>query len=1043
MSKPEPVFPVAGVGASAGGVEALEAFFKGMPDDPGVAIVVVTHLSPERESLLHEIIARYTSLSVEVAADGAKVARNCVYVLAAGATLGIHQGRLSVQRIRPERRERKPIDIFFSALARDQGECAVGVILSGSDSDGALGVKAIKEQGGLTLAQVGDESGPSHSEMPVSAISTGFVDFAVPADEMGGKLAEFARSLQTLGVAADQSDPKEADAAVEAACEEISAIVRSQLGHDFSGYKPKTFLRRIQRRMLVLQLDTLQAYVEHLRQDPAEVSTLFRNLLINVTSFFRDADAFQMLADTVIPKLFEGRGADETVRVWSPGCSTGEEVYSIAMLMREHMDTLRAVPRVQIFATDIDERSLSIARAGRYPDALLDSVSPERRRRFFLEDGGTNVLSKEVRDLCIFSPQSVIRDPPFSRIDLVSCRNLLIYFGPDVQNQVIPIFHYALRPGGYLFLGMAENVSQFKELFRPMDAKHRIFVRREGPSSRLNLPSAMGALRASPPSERPKGGALGMLALRQLAGDQVLERHAPAHVVINRDGDVVFYSARTGKYLEAPAGAPSRQLVTLVRKGLRLDLRPMLREVMQSGQAVVREGLTVETDEGHFQTVAITVEPVAEQRDGEPLFLVLFDDQGPLLEDAEAVLHQGDKADEESAHLERELRETRERLQALIEEYETALEELKSSNEELLSVNEELQSSNEELQASKEELQSVNEELQTVNGELTSKIEALDQANSDLHNLFEITQVATVFLDRDLVIRSFTPAMTRIFNILPGDLGRPITDLSSRLALPALAQDIQDVFRRGEPVERKIDQGEEKANYLVRLAPYRTTDQLTEGVVVSFVDVTGLTRAQAHQKTLIAELNHGVKNMLMVVIGVAERTFATTDSTRAFREAFLGRVQAMARSYELLSRENWTEASMQELLRQELEPFGMDRVEMHGPAVRLKPKQALSLGMVLHELATNAGKYGAFSAPGGRLSISWSLDTADDGMQLTTTWRELDGPASPKAATTGFGLKLIDRETSHSLHGKASIEFAETGLVARIVFPLLAEQDQA
>ena len=1041
MSKGVAAFPIVGVGASAGGVEALEGFFKGMPDDPGVAIVVVTHLNPERESLLHEIIARYTKLTVKVAADGAKAGPNCVYVLPAGAILGIQAGRLTIQKIEPEKRERKPIDIFFSALAKDQGEYAVGIVLSGGDSDGALGVKAIKERGGLTLAQVADGAGPRHPDMPISAISTGFVDFAIPVDQMGGKLLEFARSFQRAGISVGGSDAEDDDPTVKAAQEEIYAIVRGQVGHDFSGYKTKTFLRRVQRRMLILQLDTLEAYVERLRQDQTEVGALFRNLLINVTNFFRDAEAFETLAQQVIPQLFEGRGADETVRVWSPGCATGEEVYSIAILMREHMDTLRAVPRVQIFATDIDEHALAIARAGRYPDALLDSVSPERRRRFFVNDGGTYVLGKEVRDLCIFSPQSVIRDPPFSRIDMVSCRNLLIYFGREIQAQVIPTFHYALRPGGYLFLGMAENVSQFKELFTAVDSKHRVFRRREGPSPRLNLPAVIGGLRSSSSIERQQSGAFGTLGLRQSVEGQVLDRHAPAHVVVNQDGDVVFYSARTGKYLEAPAGTPSRQLLTLARKGLRLDLRTMLREAVESGQAVVREGLTVETDEGRFQAVGVTVEPVGGHRDGEPLLLVVFHDQGPPLADAEASLRPEGQPDYGLAHLEQELRDTRERLQSLVEEYETALEELKSSNEELVSVNEELQSSNEELQASKEELQSVNEELHTVNGELSGKVDALDQANADLQNLFESTQVATVFLDKDLVIRSFTPAMTRIFNILPGDVGRPITDLSSRLVLPTLAQDIQTVFTRGQALERQIDHDQDSAHFLVRLVPYRTSDQLTEGVVLTFVDVSSLTEAEAHQRTLIAELNHRVKNMLMVVIGVAERTLATTNSTKAFREAFLGRVQAMARSYELLSRENWTEASMEELLRQELEPFGMDRVEMTGPPVRLKPKQALSLGMVLHELATNAGKYGALSTSAGRLSIRWSLDKTDGEEVFNITWKERDGPALPKATTLGFGLKLIDRETDHSLHGKASVDFAVTGMVAQIAFPFLRERD--
>src|SRR4051794_7733111 len=440
-------FPVVGIGASAGGIEALEGFFRGLPARPGLALVVVTHLSPERESRLHEILARYTDMAIHIAADERQVEPDHVYVLPADAILGIEQGRLRITKPNVGRRERKPIDIFFSALAADQGEHAAGVVLSGGDGDGTLGVKAIKERGGLTLAQVADGYGPSHPEMPDSAISAGFVDFALPADEMGARLAEFARSLHLLDSLVANTGQAEDGRALDEARQEICTILRNQIGHDFAGYKSKTFFRRVQRRMQVTQLDTIEAYLERLRQDPQEVNALFRDLLISVTNFFRDADAFEALARAVVPKLFEGRGADEVVRVWVPGCATGEEVFSLAILLREHMDGLTALPRVQLFATDIDERALSVARAARYPGPLLDGISPERRARFFTADGGSYVVAKEVRDLCIFSSHSVLRDPPFSRIDLVSCRNLLIYFRSEAQNHVIPIFHYALRPG--------------------------------------------------------------------------------------------------------------------------------------------------------------------------------------------------------------------------------------------------------------------------------------------------------------------------------------------------------------------------------------------------------------------------------------------------------------------------------------------------------------------------------------------------------------------------------------------------------------------
>ena len=976
MITKRPMFPIVGVGASAGGVEALEGFFQGIPPKPGLAFIVVTHLSPDRESLLHEIIARYTDLTVVVATDKTQVELNCVYVLPADAIISIAGGHLQLRKSEAGRRERKPIDILFSSLAMDQGEYAASVVLSGGDGDGALGTKAVKERGGLTFAQVADGHGPRHPSMPDTAISTGLVDFAIPVDEMGAKLAEFARLLTQ----ADHATGSEADHS--AARQEICAILRNQIGHDFSGYKQKTFLRRVQRRMQVTQLGTQDAYVQKLKEDPKEVGALFRDLLINVTNFFRDTAAFEKLQATVIPKLFEGRGAEDTVRVWVPGCATGEEVYSIAILLREHMDTLTALPRVQVFATDIDESALAVARAARYPEALLDGVTADRRARFFVEEGGSFVVAKGVRDLCIFSPHSVIRDPPFSRLDLISCRNLLIYFGPDVQDLVLPTFHYSLRPGGYLFLGLSESVGRFGDLFASLDKKNRIFRRREDMTISPRLPLTLRshpAMGVGDQDRRQPVRTSTSAGLRQALEVQVLERHAPAHVLVTRGGDIVHFSARTNKYLELAPGAPTRQLMTLARKGLRLDLRSAFREAIDTDASVTRAAVAVTADDGRLQLVDIQIEPLGERAGEEPLYVILFADRGPLLkaEDAEGRIPVSEAS--ETLHLERELRDTKDRLQSLAEEYETALEELRSSNEEMLSVNEEMQSSNEELEASKEELQSLNEELNTVNGDLGVKIEALDRANSDLHNLFEATQIPTVFLDRNLAIRSFTPALKELFNILPGDRGRPLTDLSSPLTLPGFVDNIRAVFDSGEIIEREADHQETGRHFIVRVAPYRGADQEIDGVVATFVDVTRLTEAQAHQKTLIQELNHRVKNMLMVAIGIAQQTHRTSATPEAFLEAFIGRLQAMARSYELLSRENWTESSLVELVQTELSPFGLERLAIDGPDVSLKPKVALSLGMVLHELATNAGKYGALSVPEGKVTIRWSRTATKDG----------------------------------------------------------------
>jgi two-component system CheB/CheR fusion protein len=1031
-------FPIIGVGASAGGIEALEGFFKGVPANPGVGIVVVTHLNPERESVLHEIIGRYTQLTVQVAIDGAEVRPNCVYVLPADAVLGISEGRLRVDKSDAIHRERKPIDIFLSALAKDQGECSGSIILSGMDGDGTLGTKAVKERGGLTLAQTPNGHGPSHSDMPDSAIATGFVDFAIPAEQMGAKLAEFAHSLSMLDGIASESTNADEKREWDNARREIYAILRNQVGHDFGGYKTKTFLRRVSRRMQVVQLGTVSAYTERLRQDPKEVHALFRDLLINVTNFFRDADAFEKLKELVIPKLFEGKGAEDTVRIWIPGCSTGEEVFSIAILMREHMDGLSALPRVQIFATDIDEHALSVARMGRYPDALLDTVSAERRARFFVADGGSFVVGKDVRDMCIFSPHSVIRDPPFSRIDLVSCRNLLIYFGPDAQNQVIPIFHYSLRQGGYLFLGTSENVNQFGELFTPVEKQHRIF-RSRASTAPVRLPMAVNGLLQNIVNKgdtRARSGPIPGLAWRHTIEARVLERFAPAYVVTTQDGDIVYFSNNTGKYLEQVAGAPTRQLLAIARKGLRYDLRMALREAIETGQTVVREKLPIEGDAGQIHSTTLTVEPIPEASDGESLFLVLFGEDRRVATADQSVASSEVPSDGLTVHFEKELGETKERLQSLVEEYETALEELKSSNEELVSVNEELQSTNEELEASKEELQSVNEELNTVNLELGGKVEALDRANADLHNLFESTQVATVFLDKALVIRSFTPAVTRLFNILPVDRGRPITDLASRLFLPSLAKDVETVLKSSTPIEHRIDHERRQGHFLVRIIPYRDSEGVLDGVVITFIDVTSLAQAEANQRVLIAELNHRVKNMLTVAISIAEQTFKSATSTENFKTAFIDRLRAMARSYELLSRENWTDAAMRELVAQELAPFGPHRVLIEGPITRLKPAEAMSIGMVLHELATNAGKYGSLSVAKGQVKIAWTINGEGESRRMNLVWKEMDGPETAEPKRRGFGMKLIEREVSFNLGGSSSRAFEKDGLRVTMEFPL-------
>ena len=833
---------VVGIGASAGGLEAFEGFFRNVAADTGLAFVLVTHLARGQHSSLQEIVSRYTPIPVREAHDGEVILPNHVYVGPSDHILTVGDNCIRLHQ-RSSDQQRRPIDVFLSSLAEDYGENAVGILLSGGGTDGTLGIKAIKGSGGLTLAQGADGSGPIQSGMPDNAIAAGVIDLVLPVEEMAARLAIHAQELAAAisGAAPETSDPHREDQIRRTICQ----ILLKQVGHDFSGYKEKTFMRRVHRRMQVLQLSGLTRYVERLQDDPEEVRLLFGDLLIGVTNFFRDPGAFESLSALVIPRLFESKGASDVVRVWVPGCSTGEEVYSIAILMREHMNTLRASPKVQIFATDIDEPALTVARMGRYPAPLMNNISPERLKRFFVRDDVTYAVSKDIREMCMFSVHSVVRDPPFSRIDLISCRNLLIYFGGDFQSQAIPVFHFALKPRGFLFLGTSENVSQYGDLFSATDKKHRIFQRRDHVVAPLRFAHAppLGRLASLQESGREPGAMV--VAIRRAVENRVMERYAPAHVVVNSAGDILHYSSRTGKYLEPAAGAPNRQLAVMARKGLKLDLRAVLREAAESRRSASRSNIAVEIDD-RVQLVDITVEPFGDN-DNDPLFLVLFCDVGQPF-DPSAKRENGSDMNSAITQMEDDLRETRERLQSTIEEYETAMEELKSSNEELQSMNEEMQSTNEELETSKEELQSVNEELQTVNSELNLKIEEVDRANSDLSNIFESTQIATIFLDQDLVIRSFTPSATAIFNLISTDRGRPLSDIASHLDNnDDLRRNIQAVLERGETMERRV-QRTGGAHYLMRILPYRERTNRIAGALITFVDITSVVQAEGNQQ---------------------------------------------------------------------------------------------------------------------------------------------------------------------------------------------------
>ena len=777
-------FPIIGIGASAGGIDAFHSFLDHMPADCGMAFVMILHLPAGRKSVLVDILSRWTTMPVVEAIHGTRLEPNRVYVPPPHSLVSLDHGVLGVV-LPAENHDRlfRPIDGFFDSLGASLGERAVGIVLSGTGSDGALGLKAIKECGGLTIAQGVNGSAPQYGEMPAGAIATGAVDIISPVEEMPGHL------LRMQGNGIDLKESTQFERA-ESGRRAICTLLREQLDHDFSEYRSQTFMRRVARRMQVLNLTDLDEYVARLKSDASEITALFRDLLIRVTSFFRDKEIFEALEATVIPALFAGKKADQTVRIWIPGCATGEEAYSLAMLMREHVSSINAPPKVQIFATDIDESAIATARLGRYPTTLLEGLSPQRLSRFFTASQGGYCVSKEIRDLCTFSVHNLIRDPPFSMMSLVSCRNLLIYMNPALQARIIPIFHYSLMPDGILLLGGSESVAQHSGLFDTLDKGARIFQRRLGRSPELNLKWQR--------------------SYSNQGESSALEGHmAPV-------------------YHDAPSGARHPAL----------------------------------TERGRANPAS---SPAAR-------FKYLL---GTMPSSEEAI-----------AQLQRALAGVCEELQSLAEEHQTALEELRSVNEELHSVNEEMQSTNEELETSKEELQSVNEELHTVNIRLTEKIDELAQTNSDLRNLFESTEIATVFVDRHLVIRSFTPAIASLYNLIPSDQGRPLTDIATRLEYSSLREDVNFVLSTLEPLERRVVRGDSTERFIMRILPYREPDSTVSGVLVTFVDVTNIVQAEealveadSRKDIFLATLSHELRNPL-APIRIAAQLLRSPDLHR-------------------------------------------------------------------------------------------------------------------------------------------------------------------
>ena len=836
-------FPIVGIGASAGGLEAFEKFFANMPPDSGLAFVLVQHLSSPHKSILNDLVQRLTRMKVYQVIDGVEVEPNCVYIIPPNKDMALLHGKLHLMEPGAPRGLRLPIDFFFRSLAQDQHERAICIVLSGTGTDGTLGLKAVKGAGGMAMAQ--DATSAKYDGMPRSALGTGLVDYVMPPQDMPQQLTTYVE--HAFGPGAERvvvPVPETTDS-----LQKIFILLRAQVGHDFSYYKQNTIRRRIERRMAVNQIGKLELYVRYLQQNPLEVETLFRDLLIGVTNFFRDPDAFAALEKNVIPRLFEERPPDQSVRVWVPGCSTGEEAYSIAMLIRERMDALKQAFKVQIFATDIDGDAIEKARAGIYPDGIVADISPERLASFFSQDDNAYQVKKTIRDMVVFAEQNVIEDPPFSKMDLISCRNLLIYMGPELQKRVLPLFHYSLRQDGALLLGNSETVGEFVDLFSTLDRKWKLYRRKGGaiahrPALDFPTPPFMDditAARAGAAATRER-----KFSVRELAERALLQHYTPACAIVNERCEVLYIHGRSGKYLEPASGEASLNILRMAREGLRLELTTAIRKVIAQKKPVRYPDLHVKTN-GERQTVNLTVRPVLEPPSMRGLIMVLFEDVLPesRVEDVAAVGEPVTDKEQRIAVLERELRSKEEYLQTTIEELETSNEELKSTNEELQSSNEELQSTNEELETSKEELQSVNEELVTVNTELQKKIDELSQANNDMSNLLAGTGVGTIFVDHRLCIQRFTPASTSVINLIQADIGRPVGHIVSNLVgYDGLVQDVQEVLDNLVPKEAEV-QTREGLWYLMRILPYRTLENVIEGVVLTFVEITELKQAEA------------------------------------------------------------------------------------------------------------------------------------------------------------------------------------------------------
>lgn len=1148
--------PIIGIGASAGGIPALGQFFDAMPADNGCAFVVVLHLDPERESELARVLSAHTTMPVTQITDGMAIAPNHVYVIAPGSDLIVQDGTLHMAK--PSASHGHPVDVLFSSLARDRGERAIAIVLSGTGSNGTEGLRDVRAEGGMSLVQAPETA--EFDGMPRSAIVAGLADHILPPEKMPEALLAFIKHGYVVNPTAIDTSSSESRATLG----NVLDLLRARGGYDFRGYKHSTLGRRIHRRLGLKNIDTLDAYVEELRTSPNELITLAGDLMISVTGFFRDTDAWKALAGLVIAPIIQERKTGAAIRIWTPACSTGEEAYTIAILVTELAEAAGKRFELKVFATDAQEENLRKARAGNYPAAAMSTFPTERLKRFFEKQDSTYQVSKELRDMVVFAAQNLLRDPPFSRLDLVTCRNVLIYLDAPSQQRIINLCHFALRPDGHLFLGNAETIGRNEDLFETKSKKWRIYRKlgsgRHHPVDYppTRLPTGLQ------PMDKPMQPLELNLPAAELARRALLDRFAPASVLIDDKARVLYFHGSTREYLEHPAGEPTRDLLLMARDGLAPALRAAIREASRNSSSVTVDALMREGKPG--VPVTITASPVPNTTQGGSLLLVSF---GPALPQSGPVRTlvpeaSGDVSERERALLE-ELKAARAELQHTIEHQEGTNEELKASNEEATSINEELQSTNEELETSKEELQSFNEELNTVNSQLQYKIGELESTTNDLNNLLAGSETATLFLDETFRIRWFSPAIKDLFDLAPSDVGRLISAFAQKFFDEHLLRDAETVLKKLTAIEVEVPTDADRW-YLRRMLPYRTQDNRIAGVVITFAniterkrdadaindarkyseaivrtvqhpllvldhdlrvltantafrelfamfdgepkgrlifelgtgewnnpplrallekvlsadneihnfeveqdfriggqrsmlltasrlplerdrgelilvaieDITDRKRNEQHREILIGELNHRVKNTLAVIQSIATQTLSHASTMEEAKQAFSSRLINLSKAHDVLTHESWDGADLINIVTDTVSPHagGDNRFSIEGPPVRMGPSASLAISMALHELCTNAAKYGALSSDAGRVAIFWQLIGDGSDRRLNFTWTESGGPPVSIPTRKGFGSRLIERALAQELSGTVGVSYEPSGAICTINAPM-------